>query len=122
MNQRRELLLKLIEDTKTLNHAVHAKALDEVEYLLNQRETLIGELEGLNDKPLDDEEKVLLNEFLSIEKDSETLLLKWKEAEEEDFIKLKLEKKQLGKSKKAFNQYNRSVLYGSQGSRIDNKK
>lgn len=122
MNTFKELLQKLKDETETILNAVNAKALDEVIYLIDQRELLIGEIESLNEYPMDKADRALYEAFNVLEKEVESKLQHWMKEETKAFNQLKTEKRQLGHNRKAFGQYAQSTVYTSQGHNLDQKK
>lgn len=113
---------QLIEDTRTLLSAIRAQTLDEVVYLIEEREELISELEAFKGQKLSSNELEMLEVFKEIEGEVEQEFGLWMTKESEANKMVKVEKMQLNQNKKIINQYNQSSAYNAQGYTLDQKK
>lgn len=122
MNTLKNLLQRLKDETETILNAINAKALDEVIFLIDQREDIINEIESLKHYPMDEGDREMYQAFVVLEKEIEDKLQHWMKDEKLAFNQLKVEKRQLGHNRKAFGQYAQSTVYTSQGHNLDQKK
>jgi hypothetical protein len=122
MTRAGELINEILSETKIIRSAVEANDIDIVLNVVERRQKLIDELAAF--APFDPESQngKKLKEITEIDDNCREGILKMKDQIQLEQYAVKNEKKQMTKSKRAYDQYQQNIPGQLSGLSIDNKK
>lgn len=117
-----QLIHDLLSETKIIRSAVEADDIDIVLNVMERRQVLIDELATFAPFDPASETGKVLKEISEIDDRCKGGILKMKEKIQLEQYALKNEKKQMNKSRRAYDQYQQNIPGQLSGLSIDNKK